>query len=103
MNKQVYGMLGLCARAGKIVSGAQGAEGAVKARHAFLVLMDAQSSALAQKSMADLCANRGVKMILLEEQMLGDAIGKPGRLVAAITDESFASRIGQLLKEDSCR
>ena len=100
MNKALN-MLGLCARAGRLVSGAQGVEIAVKAGKAYLVLIDGGASQETKKSIMDACAYRKVDAEIIEEQALGNAIGKPGRMVAAVTDESFANRIRQLLKENS--
>lgn len=99
MNKALN-MLGLCARAGKLVSGSQSVESALKSGKAKLVLVDEDASALSKKELSDACAYRGVPKAEIQKQALGASIGKPGRMMAAVTDESFAERICQLLKEN---
>lgn len=98
MNKALN-ILGLCARAGRLVSGTQSVETALKTGKAMLVLLDAGASELTKKSMGDACRFRNVPMAILEEQSLGQAIGRPGRMAAAVTDVPFADRIRQLLSE----
>ena len=98
MNKAAN-MLGLCMRAGRLVSGAQSVEAAVKAGKARLVLVDAGASEETKKSFSDACRFRGIPMAQMENESLGFAIGRPGRMVAAVTDEPFANRIRQLLEE----
>lgn len=98
MNK-AESMLGLCMRAGRLVSGAQGVETAVKAGKAYLVLVDGGASEETKKSVQDACRFRKVPLAVMKEESLGSAIGKPGRMVAAVTDAPFANRIRQLLEE----
>ena len=98
MNKSAN-MLGLCMRAGRLVSGAQGVESAVKAGKAYLVLVDADASEETKKSVSDACRFRQIPLAVTERELLGSAIGRPGRMVAAVTDAPFANRIRQLLEE----
>ena len=84
-------MLGLCARAGKLVSGGGGA---------FAVLIDASAAKNAVKSITDACAHHQVTLLTAPENELGSAIGKPGRMVAAITDAKLAERVIELSRND---
>ena len=86
-------MLGLCARAGRLVSGQQAVETALKAGKAKLVLVDEGASDGTKKALG------GVELIEMGEQALGNAIGRPGRMAAAVTDAPFAERIRQLLTQ----
>lgn len=97
--KQACNMLGLCARAGRLVSGQQAVETALKAGKAKLVLVDAGASDGTKKALNDACRYRGVELIQMGEQALGNAIGRPGRMAAAVTDAPFAERIRQLLTQ----
>lgn len=96
MNRQALNMLGLCMRAGKIVSGEQSCLTAIRRGTACLVLVDESASANTQKMFADSCAYYEVALLAAPQDALGAAIGKPGRKVAAVTDAGFAGRIQQL-------
>ena len=89
-------MLGLCARAGKLISGEKACLQTIRGGGAYAVLLDAGAAKNAVKSISDACSHHGVPLLHAPEFELGDAIGKPGRMVAAITDEGFAKRILEL-------
>ena len=93
-------LLGLCMRAGKLVTGEKASVQAVRAGSARAVVLDAGAAKNAVKAATDACNWHEVPLIRAPEGALGAAIGKPGRMVAAITDESFANRILELAKED---
>ena len=84
---------GLCARAGKVLSGEPAAEQAVKKKNAYLVLIDEEASENAKKALSDACAYYGAPLRTLPAGCLGQAIGKPGRMAAAITDQTLAKRL----------
>lgn len=98
MNK-LLSMLGLSARAGRLVSGVQAVEIALKKGEAKIVIVDDDASEGTKKQMTDACLHRKTPLITVSASSLGDAIGKPGRMIAAVTDNSFAERIYQLYKE----
>lgn len=95
MNRMLN-MLGLCMRAGRLVSGEKACVQAIRAGGACVVILDAAAARNAVKSVSDACAFRNVPLLTAPENALGDAIGKPGRMVVAITDPSFADRILKL-------
>ena len=47
----------------------------------------------------DACAHKKTPYITVSASSLADAIGKSGRMIAAVTDTSFANRIYELYKE----
>ena len=98
MNK-LLSMIGLSARAGRLVSGVQAVEIALKKGEAKLAILDEDASAGTKKQMTDACSHKKTPLITVSACSLGDAIGKPGRMIAAVTDTSFADRIYQLYKE----
>ena len=67
---------------------------------ACAVVMDRAAAKNATKAITDACSYHEVPLILVPEDELGFAIGKPGRMVAAITDPSMADRILQLEKAE---
>lgn len=93
-------MLGLCARAGKLVSGEKACLQLIRGGGAFVVLIDASAAKNAVKSITDACAHHQVTLLTAPENELGSAIGKPGRMVAAITDAKLAERVIELSRND---
>ena len=95
---RMLNMLGLCMRAGKIISGEKACIQAVRMGSACVVVLDNAAAKNAVKSVTDACTYHEVPLIYAPENELGYAIGKPGRMVAAITDPSMADRILELSK-----
>lgn len=90
--------LGLCMRSGRLVCGIPAAVQAVKGNQAHLVLLDASASANSKKEVTDACRYRDVPLLELPEGALGAAIGRPGRMAAAVTDGKLAQKLAQQLK-----
>ena len=96
MNPRALNLLSLCRRAGRLVSGEEACLTAIRRGQARLVVVDGAASANAKKMFADSCAYYEVALIQAPEEALGAAIGKPGRMAAAVTDEGFAASILKL-------
>ncbi len=95
MNKnKALSMLGMAARAGKVVSGEFSTEKAVKQGSAYLVLLAEDASDNTKKKFSDMCTYRQVPFLLLaDRETLGKAIGKEYRACAAVEDENLAKII----------
>ena len=91
--KGAMGMMGLCARAGRLISGEQMALKAIRSGKVYLALIDAGASANAKKAIIDACTSHQVDWFEVSEGQLGGAIGKPERMVAGITDRGFAEQL----------
>jgi ribosomal protein L7Ae-like RNA K-turn-binding protein len=101
MNDRLKGMIGLAVKAGKAPSGSFAVEGAVHRGFARLVLIDGRASANTIRQTNAMCANRGVKCLLLEDTgVLEDLLGRDNRTVMAITDERFANAIQEILGKE---
>jgi len=87
------GLLGLCERAGKLASGEQAALSEIRAGRAELVILDAGASRNTEKRFIDACTHRDVTLRRMEPGALGGAVGKPGRMVAAVLDRVLANKI----------
>ncbi len=94
------GLIGLCARARQMVSGESACELALKAGNAALVLIDQTASDNTKKKFTDACAYRNVPLYTLPEDMLGQAIGKSGRVTAIIQPGNLAKQLLVLLSSD---
>jgi len=84
--------LGMCKRAGKLVSGTELVCEAVKKGRAVVVVTASGASPSSIKRVADKCAFYGVEHILVDTDTLslGAAIGKSTAASAAITDRELS-------------
>jgi ribosomal protein L7Ae-like RNA K-turn-binding protein len=93
MDKRL-GMLGLCARAGGLVSGGFMAEKAISEGSARFVLIAEDASLNTVKKFENKCRFYEVPYVICSNSdELGHLIGKESRTIVVITDERFASEI----------
>ncbi len=92
MPASIASALGFCQKARKCVSGDESAEKAVKSGKALMIVLDQGASENTEKKYTALCAHARIPLIRSEE--VGHAIGKPGRMIAAVTDRNFVKMIG---------
>ena len=100
MNKALSS-LGLAMKAGRVQCGQSVCDKLIKSGDARLILIDDGASAGTKKAVTDACAFYKVSYRFIPSGELGAAIGKPGRMVAAITDSALAERISVLLEAAS--
>ena len=93
------GLLGLCQRAGKLQSGGDMALAAIRSGKARVAVVDAQASANTVKKITDACIYYHVPLLTLPDGLLGAACGREGRMLAAVCDAGFASRLQMLMTE----
>ena len=91
MNSKLNSAIGFAMKAGKLISGDFTVEKTVRARKAKLALIDSEASENTKGKYRSMCENAGILLIEVEE--LGRWIGKPGRMIAASTDEQFTTMI----------
>ena len=96
MNPRARGMLGLCARAGKLVTGEKAVVQAVRNGSCHLVLLDGGVAGNGEKAVSQACRTHDVPLLRTDPGELGEAIGRPNRMAAAITDPGMAKRLQQL-------
>ncbi len=58
--------------------------------------MDGGASERSKKSMRDACDFAGVPLVELEGGALGRAVGRLGRMAAAVTEKGFADKLIQM-------
>lgn len=97
MNKAL-GSLGLAMKSGRVQSGQAICDKLIKAGSAHLILIDAGASMNTRKAVTDACAYYNVIYRLIPAGELGQAIGQPSRMVAAVTDKALAERLDVLLQ-----
>lgn len=98
MESRIYQMLGLCQKAGKLVTGEFAAKEAVLSNTAYLVIVATDASNNTKKLFKDKSSYRGIPQVEWgTKEALGSKVGKDPRAVIAIVDENFARKIKELI------
>ena len=93
-------MLGLAAKAGKVVSGEFATDKSVKDGKAWMVIVPTDASDNTKKMFSNMCDFYEVPIYVYgTKDELGHAIGKEMRSSVAVTDEGFSKSIIKILKE----
>ena len=96
MNEKALNLLGLCARARRLVTGEKAVVQAIRSGEAALAILDADTARNGEKAVRQACESHGARLLIAPPGELGRAVGKPGRMAAAVTDAGFARKIIQL-------
>ena len=100
MSQQVLQLLGLAARARKVVSGEELVVKEIRNGKAKLVLLASDASANSRKKLTDKSTYYNVELHVFGDRYdLGHATGKEARVAIAIVDNGFAKKISSLLNE----
>lgn len=91
LDAKFRGAMGLAMKAGKCQAGDFVCEKLVRSGRAKLVLLDGTASETTKERYRGMCSRAGIEA--LETDDMGVTIGKPGRMIAAVTDGSFAKMI----------
>ena len=91
-------MLGLIQRAGRVISGDALSEQALRSDRADLVLIDSDASANTYDKYRSLCEKHGAALIRIEPGRLGQAIGRPERMVAVLRIGPMEEKLMTLLE-----
>ena len=98
MTDRIYSFLGLATKAGKLISGDDTCEKALKAGKAKLVIISGDASHNTQKKFSDMCSYRNVELrVYGVKDELGKYIGKGTRSVVAILDREFSNRLIEMI------
>lgn len=104
MNQQAEGrvadFLGLCLRAGRVISGQEACVDLIRADQAALALVDEGASDNTLKRLKDACNTHGTPLYALSPGTLGHAIGKKGRMVIAFRPDGMAQKLLTLLESE---
>lgn len=100
MSQKLYQLLGLAARARKVITGEELVIKEVRNNRAKLVILATDASKNTSKKIQDKCTFYNVEYHSFGDRyQLGHAIGKESRVVIAITDSGFAKKMSSLLNE----
>ncbi|MBQ4347815.1 MAG: ribosomal L7Ae/L30e/S12e/Gadd45 family protein [Firmicutes bacterium] len=99
--EKIYRMLGLCARARRLVSGDMLCEKAVKEKKAELIILAEDASKNTREKYMALCRKNAVEILEYGSlYKLGHSIGKGDRATIGLQDAGFAKKILQLAAEE---
>lgn len=91
---KVLGMLGMAKKAGKVITGAELCEKAVRDGKAKLVIIAEDISENGKKAIVDCCRHYRVEYIQYsDKEKIGQFTGASQRAVAAVTDSGFAHAV----------
>ena len=95
-----YAMLGIAMRAGQLSLGESGVLKTVSSGTALFMILDADASDNTKKKFRDSCAFYKVPLYETSPDRLGQAIGKPGRMSAAIARGTLGEKLLALAREE---
>jgi ribosomal protein L7Ae-like RNA K-turn-binding protein len=91
-------LLGLAARAGKVISGEELVVKSIQKQNAKIVLLSKDASDNTKKKVMDKCLFYNIDIVWIDDRsVLGKAIGKEQRVVVAVNDQGFSKRLKELL------
>ncbi len=96
---RALGMLGLCARAGRLAFGANAAAEAVRSGRSRLAVIDAGAGPNTRKMLENACRSHAARLYAAEG--LGEAVGRQGRMAVAVLDEGMARRVAELFDRET--
>lgn len=100
-NHKVLSFIGICMKAGKLVSGEFSVDKAVKGGQAYLVLIADDVSAGSRKHYTDMCRYYHVPICSLSsKEELGKALGKEYRASLAVLDENMARALQKKIEAE---
>jgi ribosomal protein L7Ae-like RNA K-turn-binding protein len=99
VNKQAANLIGLCQRAGKLLSGDCQVKTSIKDQKAKLVILATDASERTKKDYIYLAKANKVPLIQFSSKTeLGLSVGKAHRAAVSITDANFAKGIHQIIE-----
>ena len=100
---RLYNAIGLCKRAGRLVSGAFAVQNAIRAGKAKLILLASDASTNARKRAEGFAAQGQVPLLVLQADKaeLCCAAGVAGGAMFAVCDDGFAAALQKKLQAET--
>ena len=94
MENKIYGLLGLCAKAGKLSFGTEAVLEKINKNKAKLVIIAKDTSEKSKQRIIDICKRENIQYYILGNIFENSrAIGKVNKAIIAIEDKNFAEAI----------
>ena len=100
IENQVMNFLGLCMRAGRIISGQEACVDLIRSGECACALMDASASDNTRKRLIDASHSHDAPLYEVSAGALGHAIGKKGRMVIALKPDGMSDKLLNLLQSE---
>lgn len=98
MVERIYSFLGLATKAGKLLTGEETCERALKAGKVYLVIVSEDASDNTKKKFTDMCSYRDIEIRYFgEKELLGRFTGKKVRSVIAVAERGFAGHLKEMI------
>ncbi|WP_066088167.1 L7Ae/L30e/S12e/Gadd45 family ribosomal protein [Anaerotignum neopropionicum] len=98
---ELYSLLGLCKKAGKLAGGEVAVENAIRKKTAQLLILAKDASANTKKKFNNSAAYYKIPLVEVGDKTdLGRAVGEEMRAIFAVTDAGFAKRLMELAQEE---
>lgn len=98
--QKALAMVGLAAKAGRVVSGEFAVEKSLKQGKTALVIIAGDASENTKKKFRNMCSYRNVPIYFFSDKSeLGRTVGKENRSSLAIVDENFAAAVTKQLTD----
>lgn len=98
MNDRKLSLLGLCHRAGKLVSGEQACEISIRNKEVRLIIVAKDASENTKKKFQNASKFYEIPIFFMfSKQEIGSALGKEERAVVAINEDGFSEKIKSML------
>ena len=98
INNKIYGLLGLTAKAGKIVFGTESCLDMVVKRKVSLVIVTEDSAERTKNHFKEKCKQNNISLYIYgNREHLSKAIGKTNKTVIGIKDKNLAGAIQKIL------
>ncbi|MFC7392588.1 YlxQ family RNA-binding protein [Scopulibacillus cellulosilyticus] len=99
-NQKWETFLGLANRARKVVSGEETVLRVVRQNKAAVVILSSDASERKKKTITNKCRFYNVPLrTVCDRERLGQAIGRPARVIVAVTDKGFGEKLVALLDQ----
>lgn len=95
---KIYGLLGIAAKAGKVISGFDCIQDNIKKKQVNLIIVAKDTSEKTQKEMRFACGKYGIPLIVFGNiEGNSHAIGKKNRALIGICDSGLAKKFLELI------
>lgn len=98
--KEIYNLIGLANRAGKISSGTMAAKTSLLRKRACLLIMSADVSDNTREILLASCTKNDIPWLVMGNKYdLGTCVGRAYRVAVTINDAGFATAIQDIIEE----
>ncbi len=98
VQNKLYGLLGLCSKAGKLTFGTEATEEAILKRSIYFILIANDSSEKTKSKFKNICEKKKIDFIIygtIDEN--SNAVGKDNKAILGVKDKNMANAIKKII------